>query len=391
MTKQPTYDAAVVGLGLIGAAALRHLAELGLSTVGIGPPEPAEWGSHPGVFASHYDSGRITRVLDDRYEWAELARRSMAAYPDLVARTGIAFHHPVGVLHATSDNRLVAETQAVGTALGVDFETGTAAELVTGPYRLPRSLTALAEHGEAGHVDPRAMLRAQLAAAGDSGATVVAAEVRGIEERADRIALRLADESSVVAGHVVVSAGAYTGALLPDLALTVKTETTILARLDQPVADGLRDAPALLYDIDHPDADAVYVVPPVRYPDGQYYLKMGCNLSTDRYLAGPSDMGAWMRSYAVEAHRSLMIDVLRSFLPDVPIVDFLMKPCLVTYTAHGLPYVDQVGSRLYVAAGGNGSAAKSSDALGVMAAALVGGHRTDSPPTGPFRAVRSKP
>ena len=62
-------EVAVVGLGLIGAGALRHLAAASIGAVGIGPAEPPELASHTGVFASHYDSGRITRKLDARFQW----------------------------------------------------------------------------------------------------------------------------------------------------------------------------------------------------------------------------------------------------------------------------------------------------------------------------------
>jgi len=58
----------VVGLGLVGSAALRYLSAAGHRCVGIGPPEPVDWSRHDGVFASHYDSGRITRRLDKRRE-----------------------------------------------------------------------------------------------------------------------------------------------------------------------------------------------------------------------------------------------------------------------------------------------------------------------------------
>ena len=53
---------AIIGRGLIGSAAARHLAEAGHEVVLIGPGEPANYASHPGVFGSHYDEGRITRT-----------------------------------------------------------------------------------------------------------------------------------------------------------------------------------------------------------------------------------------------------------------------------------------------------------------------------------------
>src|SRR5436190_1901187 len=82
-------DVAVVGLGLIGSGALRHLAATGAEVLGVGPAEPAAFGDHRGAFASHYDSGRITRHLDPRREWAVLAGRSIAGYAALEAASGI--------------------------------------------------------------------------------------------------------------------------------------------------------------------------------------------------------------------------------------------------------------------------------------------------------------
>ena len=77
------FDFAVIGKGLIGSAALRHL------TINfpegkvcmVGPDEPKDRKSHDGVFARHYDQGRITRVLDPSPLWGQLARESIAQYP----------------------------------------------------------------------------------------------------------------------------------------------------------------------------------------------------------------------------------------------------------------------------------------------------------------------
>ena len=85
-------DAAVIGLGLIGSAATRHLAQAGCTLVGIGPAEPVEWNSHLDPFASHYDSGRVTRRLDARREWAILASRSIDEYGAIESPSGISFH-----------------------------------------------------------------------------------------------------------------------------------------------------------------------------------------------------------------------------------------------------------------------------------------------------------
>lgn len=58
------FNVAVIGIGMIGAAALCYLSkpETGLRVVGIGPAEPQDWATHQGAFASRYDQARITRI-----------------------------------------------------------------------------------------------------------------------------------------------------------------------------------------------------------------------------------------------------------------------------------------------------------------------------------------
>ena len=176
---------------------------------------------------------------------------------------------------------------------------------------------------------------------------------------------------------------------MPDLEFRVKTETTILVEVAGPELETLQAAPALLFDIEHPVVDEIYLVPPVRFPDARFYLKMGCNVAGDRDLDSEPQMGDWMRGSAVEEHRDVMLEVLLSVMPDLAVERISMKPCLVTYTSHGLPYVDRAADGLFVAAGGNGSAAKCADALGGLAANLVmSGSWTDPLPAASFRAVR---
>ena len=94
----PDFQYAVVGRGLTGSAAARHLAEQVPGVVLIGPDEPVDWQSHDGVFASHYDEGRITRTIDPDESWARLANRSIGRYADIEARSGIAFYGEKGCL-----------------------------------------------------------------------------------------------------------------------------------------------------------------------------------------------------------------------------------------------------------------------------------------------------
>ncbi len=87
------YRVAVIGRGLIGSAAACHLTEMTDGVV-VGPDEPAERSSHTGVFASHYDEGRMARIVNPMPEWSITAKRSIALFGDLERRSGIVGETP---------------------------------------------------------------------------------------------------------------------------------------------------------------------------------------------------------------------------------------------------------------------------------------------------------
>ncbi|MGI9657472.1 MAG: NAD(P)/FAD-dependent oxidoreductase, partial [Gaiellaceae bacterium] len=270
------YDVAVVGLGLFGSAALRRLSARGVQAVGIGPAEPSSWATHTSVFASHYDSGRITRRIDRSHAWADLASRSIDAYGPLEARTAIDFHRPVGTLWADADGARIDGIAEVASALGVACELGTTevAEKVHG-FNLPRGLSHAFEAGPAGYIDPRKLLKAQLTAAVDDGATVLEDAVVAREQTRGVHSVRTLGGEIVEAERVLLATGAYGNAysLAPTpLPMRVKTEVTIVAPVAPDDAHEHATLPTLIYGLSDSPLSDFYLVPPTKYPDGHYYL-----------------------------------------------------------------------------------------------------------------------
>lgn len=58
------FEFAIIGNGMLGAPAARLLAQSGRETLLIESEEPSNYLSHRGVHSSHYDEGRISRVID---------------------------------------------------------------------------------------------------------------------------------------------------------------------------------------------------------------------------------------------------------------------------------------------------------------------------------------
>ncbi len=364
-----TYDVAVVGLGLIGSAALRHLSASGLSAVGVGAVEPDDWAVHAGPFASHYDSGRVTRRLDARREWAILADRAISTYPDLEAETGVRFHEPVGLLFARNDTKGVEAHRAVIADRGLDVEESLTSDDL--PYRLPSGWPLFTESTPAGFIDPRRMLAAHLVAAERTGATVRRGHVVAIERTAGGYRAVTGDGDNVEAERVLLAAGAYVADLLPVRpAMSVLPEAVVLGEVPADRAAALRHMPALIHIPDvGPFAD-IYVVPATRYPDGRWYIKLGGSLAGKRPVDG-DDRNVWMAGSAADDDLPPLRAAMLDLLPEVSFRRFVAKPCLITKTNHHLPYVDEVDTGLFIAAGGNGRSAKSADAIGAVAADLV--------------------
>jgi sarcosine oxidase len=122
------FKVIVIGRGMMGAAAARHLSAMIEGVALIGPREPAERKSHHGVFASHYDEARITRTFDDNMVWATLAARSLDRYAEIEANSGISFFTrggmPVSPGPAPQPGQgYLGRAIDIAAKLNVDFET----------------------------------------------------------------------------------------------------------------------------------------------------------------------------------------------------------------------------------------------------------------------------
>jgi glycine/D-amino acid oxidase-like deaminating enzyme len=368
----------VIGKGLMGSAAARYLSGWGETAV-IGPDEPANWQTHPGVFASHYDQGRITRRLSKDVVWSELAQAAIAQYPTLEAASGISFHGPSGGLYVAPDpnDAYFQLADGWGQQQGVNCARLSPAERQARfPFLdFPAGWPALWEGPPAGYINPRDLIEAQLAGARQQGATVIGETAVTLHRDANSVRVVTDAGQTCRADKVLLATGAFSNCfdLLPrPLPLRVKSEIIILAEVGEAEVERLAGMPTVIYEIESDVLNDIYLLPPIRYPDGRFYLKMGCNTAVDQTLTTLAEMRRWM--IAGESDRMLapMRAALQSIIPDLRANSFQTKRCLITYTPHGKPYIDALQpGRLYAVTGGNGSSAKSSDSLGRMAAELM--------------------
>lgn len=381
------FDYAVIGKGLVGAAAARSLASVSHAVAVIGPDEPANRATHDGIFASHYDQGRITRVLDENQVWATLAQRSIQAYSDIERESGMRFHYPVGAMRVGHDTpahlSYMTNNRQVGALLGATFQaydTPTLKE--TFPYfQFSSKAIALHETGGAGFINPRALIQAQLNIAEAKGATIFRTIVKDLRVEADHCRIDTHDGHIYEARKVLLTTGAFTNffALVGrSLAWNVVAESILLAELSEASLERIRMMPSLMYrfpvdgDPENPNYWPAYLVPPTVYPDGRTYLKIGIGNQRDRVFTSLQDLNHWFRTGPSAATHDRLLSVLKHILPNLEIRSTQAHPCALTFTATNHPYIDVVvPQKVFMAVGGCGYAGKSAVEIGRMGAQLT--------------------
>jgi len=355
---------AVVGRGLIGSAAARHLAQAGHDTVLIGPPEPVDKATHQGVFGSHYDEGRITRSLATDPYWAEVSAASIARYHEIEAQGGVRFFTQCGALMAgPSGSAFVADTEATvrRTAAHAQRLDRAAMARAFPALAFPADFVGFFEAEGAGHISPRKLVAAQTNAARRHGARIVDAPAEGIEETDKGITIQAGGERFAT-DRVLVAAGGMTDHVLPEpLGLMVLARTVVYFDLDKAEAKRLSHLPALVLRTD--GAAEPYMLPPIRYPDGRVLLKLGGD-PVDVPLESAAQIGDWFRSGGNPSVRDHLISLMARLIPGLAASALHMDPCMTTYSADGYPVIRRLTPRLAVATAGNGAGAKCSDELG---------------------------
>lgn len=355
---------AIVGAGLIGSAAARHLAKAGHEVTLIGPGEPTDFASHTGAFASHYDEGRITRMNDRKPFFARASAASIRRYGAIEAESGIPFFTPCGALMAGSAEYMAAiDTATEG--LGVVCDRLDAEEVKKRfPFlALPEGYTGAHEAADAGHISPRNLVAAQQAAAKRHGANRLVEEARIVAPG------RVKTESQTIdADEVIVAAGGWTDDLLGRKELDVYARTVAFHEIGPAEAERLKAMTSIVME----SPDDIYILPPIRYPDGKLWLKLGGD-PTDDLLPDKDAITDWYRSGGNAERAEYLTDRICQIIPGLAFESRFHQPCVTTWSKDRLPEIRRLDQGLVVAAAGNGAGAKCSDELGRMAAKTAKG------------------
>lgn len=372
---------AVVGRGLIGSAAARHLSKMGHAVALIGPDEPVDFSRHNGVFGSHYDEGRITRRFDPEPFWVQMNRAAISRYNEISAESGVEFYRQAGVLHVgDAENPNVALVAKVTAENGILCEAYKDAELAE---RFPFLKSTAAMQGyfephDAGYISPRRLVRAQTVAAQRAGARIIAEPAIGISESQFGVTVRT-NSTTIDVDHVLVAAGGHTQSLLgQSLGFKVYGRTAALFRLSVTEARRLAEMPSMRCI--GTKGNNPYILPPISYPDGQSWLKLGGE-PVDIPLENEADIKNWFRSGGSVKVADLLETQILDRIHELAFEERRMVPCMTTFGDTGLPCIGPVSERVTVAFCCYGKSAKCSDELGRLGAmALLGEIRAELTP-----------
>ncbi len=391
------FDYIVIGKGLIGTAAAKYLSEEICNVAIIGPDEPTGNLNNAVVFSSHYDSGRVQRVIGWDAVWTRLNAQSVKQYPFLQKETNIRFHESTGRLYVTPDaeDPYLKQYPELAKEFNVTYDYFDSGELIHQhfpEYVFPSDVKATFESSPSGHINPRLLIKAQLTMFQNNGGAFFTDTVSNVTYHDSRFSISTIEGNEFEAKKVLLSTGAFTnflGLCKKKLAFIPKSETIILAKVSRQEAQRLSKLPSLLYEITNDELDEIYLVKPVLYPDGNYYLKMGCNLAEDIFFKSLEEIQQWFRNGNSDAHLPIQKRELMKIIPSLSAERFSTKRCIIERTITKQPYIDMLDDRgLFVAAGGNGYGAMCSDELGRVAASLVmSGTIPGEYPAGVFRAV----
>lgn len=369
----------VVGAGMMGAAAARHLSLWTDGVALIGPGEPADPQNHSGVFASHYDEARITRTIDPDPVWARFANRSIARYAAIAKESGIDFYTETGCLIVRP--KRTGAASYVGGVLDAADRLAVRTELLDDRRladRFPRFVFPAGSEGiwearDAGHINPRRLVEAQTLLAERQGCGLLRETVTSIRDENGVAVVMTAEGGVYSADKVLVAAGGFSinGALLPRrLDLRVYARTVAFYEVDEDAISTWENLPSLIWKWSEND-DGIYLLPPVRYPDGRIYLKIGGD-PDDVQLEREADVRAWFKSGGRESTHRHLTEVMRTLMPDLDLSRTSRAACVTSFTPTGYPAISMSDSdRIAVMSGGCGAAAKSSDEIGRLGAELV--------------------
>ncbi len=327
------FDVVVCGLGAMGSAALQHLAQRGKRVLGLERYAPGhDRGSSHG----------LTRIIRLGYfehpSYVPLLLRAYALWRELEAAAGRQLLHITGIAEiGRPEGALVQGTLAAARLHALPHEVLAAPELMQRfpAFHVPRDYVAVVQP-DGGFLDVEPALAAQLALAAAAGAEIRSGvTVRAIEPRAGAVRI-VTDRGAVEAGAAIVTAGAWTKSLLPELAAPLRPTREVMGWFE--VADATLFSPGrfpvFIIESRH---GMHYGIP----PQGGARDQAGVKVAKHHHRGETVDPDAYDRTVSAE-DEALIRAAIADHIPAANGRLIAAKTCLYTMTPDGDFLIDRL-------------------------------------------------
>ena len=241
------YDCIVVGTGGVGSAALYHLAQRGVQTLGFDRFPP---GHDRG--SSHGDTRIIRLVYLEHPNYVPLLRRAYELWTDLAERCGQQLYYETGLLQVGPADGMVIRgvlTTAREHNLEVEELTACEAERRFSGFRVPESMRAVFDP-HAGYLRVEACVLAHANEARKLGAEIRSGEVVQSWHAEGSGVIVATDQGNYAAERLIITPGAWAPALLGDLGVRfeVRRKSLFWYAVDDSAYSAAHGYPVFLHD-----------------------------------------------------------------------------------------------------------------------------------------------
>ncbi|XP_042912375.1 uncharacterized protein [Parasteatoda tepidariorum] len=335
------------------------------------------------IFSSHYDEGRIVSGDPTNHNLNVLLEESVQKFHVLEEEYGKKLFNNTGCLYLYSCEdesalKILSEINSgESQLLDISSKSLFSKEF---PYMKFDSYKYAFFDTTSGHVSPREIIKAEKLVAEKNGCHIIDDIVKDIKE-VDHQLIEIITESQrlIRTNKLLICAGAFTN-FIPifasrELNITVNKETYILIRISKEEAGRLSTMPTM--DVffesceEQPHLYGAYILPPIKYPDGKYYLKIGHKGSiVNSELKNLKEIKNWYNCSGEKYISEHYSKIIQDLFPDLKFEEMLPKTCVTCSNPSELPYIDNISPNIIVAAVGNGSGVMMCEEIGSIAAEL---------------------
>ena len=235
-----------------------------------------------------------------------------------------------------------------------------------------------------GYISVRNLVKACQIVAERNGVKRYDVVAKDIVKEADRYyKIVLENGNTISSKKIVVACGSFTNFynFLPgrrQLDLQLVGHTVLKFELDEESVKKMSEMPSMIYK-PKLDAGYVYILPPIKYPNGKTYLKIGHGVHPDfedkeelsKLLETLDDVQKWYCQENYPKARNFFKTLFKTMYPDIEPLGEELDFCVMALTTSGKQLIGFVEENFLVAAGGNGKSAKFGLQIGKICADSV--------------------